>query len=293
MAITASLVKELRERTGAGMMECKKALVETDGDIEAAIEHMRKTGLAKADKKAASRTAAEGKLVIQISDDGKKAVMLEINCETDFVAMGDDFINFGDTVATHIMSSDPADVAELLAINYGDTDTSIDDTLKGMVAKIGEKMTVRRFQVINTEGLLGQYIHGNKIGVVVEVQNGDEALAKDVAMHVAATNPNALNADALSADLLAKEREIAAAEAENSGKPANIIEKIVDGKMNKFIKENTLLGQSFVKDPDITIEKLAKDAGAEILGFTRIVVGEGIEKKVENFAEEVMAQIGK
>jgi elongation factor Ts len=291
MAITASLVKELRERTGAGMMECKKSLVETDGDIEAAIEHMRKTGLAKADKKA-SRTAAEGKLIIQISDDGKKAVMLEVNCETDFVAMGDDFINFSNTVAGHIMASDPADVEALLAINYADTDTSIDDTLKGMVAKIGEKMSVRRFSVINTEGLLGQYIHGNKIGVVVEVKGGDETLAKDIAMHVAATNPNALNADSLSADLLAKEREIAKAEAENSGKPEKIIDKIVDGKMNKFIKDNTLLGQSFVKDPDITIENLAKNAKAEILGFTRIEVGEGIEKKQENFAEEVMAQIG-
>ncbi len=291
MAITASLVKELRERTGAGMMECKKSLVETDGDIEAAIEHMRKTGLAKADKKA-SRTAAEGKMVIQITDDGKKAVMLEVNCETDFVAMGDDFADFCNTVASHIISSDPADLAALLAINYADTDTSIDDTLKGMVAKIGEKMSVRRFQVISTEGLLGQYIHGNKIGVVVELKGGDEALAKDIAMHVAATNPNALNEAALDANLIAKEKEIAKAEAENSGKPEKIIGRIVDGKIAKFIKDNTLVGQAFVKDPDITIEHLAKNAGAEVLGFTRIEVGDGIEKKVENFAEEVMAQIG-
>jgi len=291
MAITASLVKELRERTGAGMMECKKSLVETDGDIEAAIEHMRKTGLAKADKKA-SRTAAEGKLIIQISDDGKKAVMLEVNCETDFVAMGDDFTNFANTVAGHIMASDPADVDALLAMNYADTDTSIDDTLKGMVAKIGEKMSVRRFSVITTDGLFGQYIHGNKIGVVVDVKGGDETLAKDIAMHVAASNPNALNADALPAELIAKEKEIAKAEALNSGKPEKIIDKIVEGKINKFIKDNTLLGQAFVKDPDITVEKLAKNANAEILGFTRIAVGEGIEKKQENFAEEVMAQIG-
>ena len=291
MAITASLVKELRERTGAGMMECKKSLVETDGDIEAAIEHMRKTGLAKADKKA-SRTAAEGKLTIAISDDAKKAVMLEVNCETDFVAMGDAFIDFCNTVAGQIMASDPADVEALLALNYADTDTSIDDTLKGMVAKIGEKMSVRRFQVLSTEGLLGQYIHGNKIGVVVDLKGGDDALAKDIAMHVAATNPNALNAQSLSADLIAKETEIAKAEALNSGKPEKIIDKIVEGKMKKFIKDNTLLGQSFVKDPDITIEKLAKDANAEILGFTRIAVGDGIEKKQENFAEEVMAQIG-
>jgi elongation factor Ts len=291
MAITASLVKELRERTGAGMMECKKSLVETDGDIEAAIEHMRKTGLAKADKKA-SRTAAEGKLTIAISDDAKKAVMLEVNCETDFVAMGDAFIDFCNTVAGQIMASDPADVEALLALNYADTDTSIDDTLKGMVAKIGEKMSVRRFQVLSTEGLLGQYIHGNKIGVVVDLKGGDDALAKDIAMHVAATNPNALNAQSLSADLIAKETEIAKAEALNSGKPEKIIDKIVEGKINKFIKDNTLLGQSFVKDPDITIEKLTKDANAEVLGFTRIAVGDGIEKKQENFAEEVMAQIG-
>jgi elongation factor Ts len=291
MAITASLVKELRERTGAGMMECKKSLVETDGDIEAAIEHMRKTGLAKADKKA-SRTAAEGKLTILISDDAKKAVMLEVNCETDFVAMGDDFINFCDTVANTIITKDPADLESLLALPYSSTDTSIDDTLKGMVAKIGEKMTVRRFEVISTDGLLGQYIHGNKIGVVVELKGGDDALAKDVAMHVAATNPGALNEAGLSADLIAKEKEIAKAEAENSGKPEKIIDKIVDGKIKKFIKENTLLSQPFVKDPDVTVEKLTKDAGAEVLSFTRIKVGEGIEKKVENFAEEVMAQIG-
>ncbi|MBF0264656.1 MAG: elongation factor Ts [Gammaproteobacteria bacterium] len=290
MAITAALVKELRERSGAGMMECKKALVETDGDIDAAIEHMRKTGLAKADKKA-SRTAAEGKLVIQFSDDGKKAVMLEVNCETDFVAIGDDFGNFADNVASQILNGDYADVDAVLASNYGDTSTSVDDTLKGLVAKIGEKMTVRRFKVITTDGLLGQYIHGKKIGVVVELDGGTEELAKDVAMHVAATNPSALNEEALSPELVAKEREIAMAEAANSGKPENIIEKIVDGKIKKFMKENTLLGQSFVKDPDVTIEKLVKDAGATILSYERIEVGAGIEKKVENFAEEVMAQV--
>jgi len=290
MAITAALVKELRERSGAGMMECKKALVETDGDIDAAIEHMRKTGLAKADKKA-SRTAAEGKLVIQFSDDGKKAVMLEVNCETDFVAIGDDFGNFCDTVAGQILNGDYADVDAVLASNYGDTSTTVDDTLKGLVAKIGEKMTVRRFKVITTNGLLGQYIHGKKIGVVVELDGGTEELAKDVAMHVAATNPSALDEAALSPELVAKEREIASAEAANSGKPENIIEKIVDGKIKKFMKENTLLGQAFVKDPDVTIEKLVKDAGATILSYERIEVGAGIEKKVENFAEEVMAQV--
>lgn len=290
MAITAALVKELRERTGAGMMECKKALVEVDGDLDAAIEHMRKTGLAKADKKA-SRTAAEGKVVIQISDDGKKAVLLEVNCETDFVAIGDDFSDFASTVAGQILADDPADVDSLLAMNYADTDTSISDTLKGLIAKIGENMSVRRFNVMTTEGVFGQYIHGKKIGVVAELSGGDVDLAKDVAMHVAATNPNALNEAAMPADLIAKEREIAAAEAENSGKPANIIEKIVDGKIAKFIKENTLVGQAFVKDPDVTVGDLVKKANSEVLGFCRIEVGEGIEKKVENFAEEVMSQV--
>jgi len=290
MAITAALVKELRERTGAGMMECKKALVEVDGDLDAAIEHMRKTGLAKADKKA-SRTAAEGKVVIKVSDDGKKVVLLEVNCETDFVAIGDDFTNFAETVATQILADDPADVEALLAMNYSGTQTSISDTLKGMIAKIGENMSVRRFNVMTTEGVFGQYIHGKKIGVVAELTGDNEELAKDVAMHIAATNPNALNEAAMPADLIAKEREIATAEAENSGKPANIIEKIVDGKINKFIKENTLVGQSFVKDPDVTVGDLVKKANAEILSFCRIEVGEGIEKKVENFAEEVMSQV--
>lgn len=290
MAITASQVKELRERTGAGMMECKKALVETDGDIEAAIEHMRKTGLAKADKKA-SRTAAEGKLVIETSADASKVVMLEVNCETDFVAMGDDFGTFSQTIAQQIVNQDIQDVDALLATNYADSNTSVADTLKGMIAKIGENISVRRFQVINSAGIIGQYIHGRKIGVVVELEGGDEALAKDIAMHVAATNPKALGADQLSPELLDKEREIATAEATTSGKPANIVEKIVEGKIQKFMKENTLLGQAFVKDPDITVEKLAKNAGATVLAYHRIEVGEGIEKKQEDFAKEVMAQV--
>jgi len=290
MAITAALVKELRERTGAGMMECKKALVEVDGDLDAAIEHMRKTGLAKADKKA-SRTAAEGKVVIKISADGKKAVILEVNCETDFVAIGDDFGDFADTVAEQILADEPADLEALLATNYSGTETSISDTLKGIIAKIGENMSVRRFNVMTTDGIFGQYIHGKKIGVVAELSGDNEDLAKDVAMHVAASNPNALNEAAMPADLIAKEREIAAAEAANSGKPANIVEKIVDGKIKKFINENTLVGQSFVKDPDVTVGALVKKANAEVLSFCRIEVGEGIEKKVENFAEEVMSQV--
>lgn len=292
MAITASLVKELRERTGAGMMECKKALVETDGDIEAAIEHMRKTGLAKADKKA-GRTAAEGKMVVKFSDDAKKGVMLEVNCETDFVAMGDEFGGFADRVAARIMSDAPADVEALMQMPLNDgAEESIETALKTMIAKIGENMSVRRFVTFETKGQLGYYLHGTKIGVVVDMQGGNDELIKDVAMHIAASNPKGLDESSLDAAELEKEKEIAAAEAANSGKPANIVEKIVEGKIKRFIKDNTLLGQAFVKDPDITVEKLVKDAGATILGYTRLAVGEGIEKKQEDFAAEVMAQIG-
>ncbi len=291
MAITAALVKELRDRTGAGMMECKKALVETEGDIEAAVDHMRKTGLAKADKKA-GRIATEGKIVAEFSDDGKQGVMLEVNCETDFVAMGDDFGDFASAVAKRIMSDSPADVATLLEMPLQDGGETINIVLKTMIAKIGENMSVRRFVTFETEGQLGAYLHGTKIGVVVDMQNGDETLIKDVAMHVAASNPKGLDESSLDAAELAKEKEIAAAEAANSGKPEKIIDKIVIGKIKRFIKDNTLMGQAFVKDPDISVEKLVNDAGATVLGFTRLEVGEGMEKKQEDFAAEVMAQIG-
>lgn len=291
MAITAALVKELRERTGAGMMECKKSLVETDGDIEAAIELMRKTGLAKADKKA-GRIASEGKVVVEFSDDAKKGVMLEVNCETDFVAMGDEFGDFASAVAKRILNDAPADVETLLELPLEDGSESINIILKTMIAKIGENMSVRRFTTFETEGQLGAYLHGTKIGVVVDMKDGNPELIKDVAMHVAASNPKGLDESSLDQVELAKEKEIAAAEAANSGKPENIIEKIVEGKIKRFIKDNTLMGQPFVKDPDVTVEKLVKNAGATVLGFTRLEVGEGIEKKTEDFAAEVMAQIG-
>ncbi len=291
MAITAALVKELRDRTGAGMMECKKSLVETDGDVEAAIELMRKTGLAKADKKA-GRIATEGKIVVEFSDDLKKGVMVEVNCETDFVAMGDEFGNFASAVAKRALSDSPADVAALTEMPLEDGSESINIVLKTMIAKIGENMSVRRFVTFETEGQLGAYLHGTKIGVVVDMEGGDAELIKDVAMHVAASKPRGLDEASLDAVELAKEKEIAAAEAANSGKPENIIEKIVEGKIKRFIKDNTLLGQSFVKDPDVTVEKLVKNADATILGFTRLEVGEGMEKKNEDFAAEVMAQIG-
>ncbi len=290
MAITAAMVKDLRERTGAGMMECKKALVETDGDIEAAIEHMRKTGLAKADKKA-GRTAAEGVIIIQISDDAKKAVMVEVNCETDFVAKGDDFKNFGNEVAAIVMEKNPADIdalnAEMMAAGE-----SVADTLKRMIAKIGENMNVRRFKTIETaDGVLASYLHGGRIGVVVELSGGDADLARDIAMHIAASRPQAISEADVPAEIIEKEKEIFTAQAQESGKPPEIIEKMIGGRIKKFLKEITLVGQPFVKDPDQSVEQLLKGAGASVTRFERLEVGEGIEKKTENFADEVMAQV--
>jgi elongation factor Ts len=288
MAISAAQVKELRERTGAGMMECKKALVETNGDIDAAIEHMRKTGLAKADKKA-GRTAAEGIIAIQVSDDGKTAAIVEVNCETDFVAKGDDFINMANGIAKRVLEERPADMDALYGLSLGDS--TIGDTLKEKIAKIGENMSVRRFQIFETSGTLGIYKHGDRIGVLVDMEGGNEELAKDISMHIAASKPTAVSADEVPADLIEKEKEIFTAQAQESGKPADIIEKMIGGRINKFLKEITLLGQPFVKDPDQTVEKLLKGAGAKVVKFARIEVGEGIEKKQENFADEVMAQV--
>ncbi|MDT8384317.1 MAG: translation elongation factor Ts [Gammaproteobacteria bacterium] len=288
MAITAGLVKELRERTGAGMMECKKALVEVDGDIDAAIELMRKSGAAKADKKA-GRTAAEGLIVFKSSADGKNAAMVEVNCETDFVTKGDDFLNFSSAVAQLVLDKKPADIDALLALTMDDGETVAAAT-KNLIAKVGENMNVRRFVSKTTDGVLGCYLHGGRIGVLVELQGGDEALAKDIAMHVAASNPACVSEAEVSPALIEKEKEIFVAQAAESGKPAEIIEKMVDGRIKKFLKEITLTGQPFVKNPDQTVEQLLKAAGATVVGFDRLEVGEGIEKKVENFAEEVMAQ---
>jgi len=289
MAITAALVKELRERTGAGMMECKKALVEMDGDIEAAAEHMRKTGLAKADKKA-GRAAAEGLLGIKVTDDAKTAVIVEINSETDFVAKGDDFIDFVAEVTELALNEKPADIDTLLAATLPSGGT-VEDKRKEMIAKLGENMTVRRVQVIDANGKLGTYMHGSKIGVIVDVEGGDEALAKDLAMHIAASRPVCVDESGVPKDQLDKEREIYSAQAAESGKPAEIIEKMVEGRIKKFLKEITLLGQPFVKDPDQTVEKLLKGSSATVHGFVRLEVGEGVEKKEENFADEVMAQV--
>ncbi len=290
MAITASMVKELRERTGAGMMECKKALVETNGDLDAAVEHLRKSGQAKADKKA-GRTAAEGRIVIRQDDPGRTAVLLEVNCETDFVAKDENFTAFAEAVADRILKDRPADVEALLALPIDDSGKSIEEARKELVAKIGENIGVRRFAVVEADGPLGLYLHGQRIGVAVALEGGDEALARDLAMHVAASRPLCISADELPAEVLEKEREIFTAQAQESGKPAEIVEKMVEGKLKKFIKEVTLLGQPFVKDPDQTVEQLLKGAGAEVVRMVRLEVGEGIEKKQENFADEVMAQV--
>ena len=291
MAITAAMVKELRERTGAGMMECKKALVETDGDIDAAIEHLRKTGMAKADKKA-GRTAAEGLVVIKTTDDGKRAAIVEVNCETDFVAKDENFRKFVDAVAEQVLASNPADLDELLNLPMpGEEGTTIGEALKALIAKIGENMGIRRFAIIEASGQLHTYMHGNRIGVVVDLEGGNETLGKDIAMHIAASRPMTVSEAEVPAEVIEKEKEIFAAQAAESGKPPEIIEKMIGGRIKKFLKEITLLGQPFVKNPDETVEQLLKKENAQVAGFTRFEVGEGIEKKQENFADEVMAQV--
>ena len=261
--IPAALVKELRERTGSGMMECKKALQSTDGDIEAAIEHLRKTGQAKAEKKA-GRTAAEGLIVIQASADMQTVVMLEVNCETDFVAKDENFRNFADTVANAILTQQPANLDELMALTL-DEGKTVDETRKDLIVKIGENVNIRRFTIVSSgSGVLNSYLHGTRIGVVVELDQGEPELAKDIAMHVAASRPMCISADDVSADVLAKEREIFRAQAVDSGKPENIIEKMVEGRIRKYLEEVTLLGQAFVKDPDQSVEKLLKSHNAKV-----------------------------
>ncbi len=289
MAITAALVKELRERTGAGMMECKKFLTETDGDIDAAIETMRKAGMAKADKKA-GRVAAEGLATIKASDDNKSAIILEVNSETDFVTKGDDFKEFVSEIADCVLENKPADVDALSGMKLA-SGTTVEDRRKELVAKIGENMSVRRFDIIDNADAVGIYQHGERIAVMVELEGGDAALGKDIAMHIAASKPICVAESDVPADALAKEREIFSAQAAESGKPENIIEKMVEGRIKKFLKEVTLLGQPFVKDPDQTVEQLLKAKSATVKRFIRFEVGEGIEKKEENFADEVMAQV--
>lgn len=290
MAITAAMVKELRQRTGSGMMECKKALVEADGDLEAAIETMRKSGLAKADKKA-GRVAAEGCVIAKISDDGKRGVLVEVNSETDFLSKSDDFQAFANEIAEIALESDVEGVEAIMALTLASGET-VEEKRRSLVAKLGENMNLRRFErFVSDEGVLASYLHGSKIGVLVELKGGDSELGRDVAMHVAASKPVCVDESQVPAELLEKEKEIFSAQALASGKPEAIIEKMVTGRIRKYLAEITLVGQPFIKEPDLSVAKLLKSKDAEAVRFVRYEVGEGIEKKEENFAEEVMAQV--
>jgi elongation factor Ts len=284
--ITAEAVKQLRERTGAGMMECKRALVETNGDLDAAAELMRKTGLAKADKKAA-RVAAEGAVVSERS--GSNAVLLEVNCETDFVALGDEFTHFTRDLAAAALAGAPATVEALLALPSGST--TFEERRRALVAKVGENVSVRRFTRVSAPTALGAYLHGRRIGALVALQGGDEPLARDLAMHVAAVNPAYIDAHGVPPEVLDKERAILLEQTKGENKPPEIIAKMVEGRLRKYLGEITLLGQPFVKDPDTTIEKLLKKAGATVTLFVRYEVGAGIEKKTDDFVSEVMKQV--
>jgi elongation factor Ts len=293
MAVTAEAVKALRERTGAGMMECKKALVETNGDLEAAAEIMRKSGLAKADKKA-GRVAAEGVVVIERSADGKQAAVVEVNSETDFVAREKDFQGFAADVARAALTAQPADLDALLATRLASGKT-IEETRRELIARIGENIGVRRFEIVTSNAPLATYLHGSRIGTIVVIEGGDAQLGHDLAMHVAAINPQYLSAEEVPADQVEKEREIfiaqAAADPKLQGKPTEVLAKATEGKLRKFLGEITLLGQPFVKDDKQSVAQVLKQANAKVLRFVRYEVGAGIEKKQENFAAEVMAQV--
>ncbi|HEY2683464.1 MAG TPA: translation elongation factor Ts [Steroidobacteraceae bacterium] len=286
MNISADSVKQLRERTGAGFMECKKALVETKGDLDAAAELMRKTGLAKADKKA-TRIAAEGTVVVERA--GNNAVLVEINCETDFVARGDDFQAFAKDLAQVALSKAPASLEALLAESSGGT--TLDEKRRALIAKIGENISVRRFVRMSSPGPLGTYIHGSRIGAMVALEGGDDTLAKDLAMHVAAANPPYIDASEVPQDVLNKEREILTEQSKGEKKPPEIIAKMVEGRLRKYLAEITLMGQPFVKDPDMSVEKLVKQAGAKVKQIVRYEVGAGIEKKQDDFVKDVMEQV--
>lgn len=289
MNITAEAVKQLRERTGAGMMECKRALVETKGDLDAAAELMRKQGLAKADKKAA-RVAAEGVVVIAKADDARTAALVEVNCETDFVAREQEFRAFARTVAECALATRPADLTALGQAHLASGE-SVEERRRALVARIGENISVRRFVVMSSPEFLGAYVHGTRIGSLVATRGGTAALAYDLAMHVAASNPKYRTAAQVPAEVVAKERDILTEQARGEGKPPEIVAKMVEGRLRKALSEITLAGQPFVKDPDVTIEKLLKGAKAEVTAFERFEVGAGIEKKADDFVADVMAQV--
>jgi elongation factor Ts len=286
MNITAESVRQLRERTGAGMMECKRALVETGGDLDAAAEWLRKSGLAKADKKAA-RIAAEGTVAIERS--GLDAALVEVNCETDFVARSDQFQEFARDVASVALAQNPASLEALMAQQQGSA--TLEERRRVLIAKIGENISVRRFARVSAPGVLGTYLHGGRIGALVALRGGGEDLARDLAMHVAATNPAYIDAAQVPAAVLEKERSILAEQTRAEKKPAEIVAKMVEGRLRKYLAEITLLGQPFVKDPDVSVEKLLKKSAATVVQFARYEVGAGIEKKQDDFVGEVMAQV--
>jgi elongation factor Ts len=286
MNITAESVRQLRERTGAGMMECKRALVETGGDLDAAAEWLRKSGLAKADKKAA-RIAAEGTVAIERS--GLDAALVEVNCETDFVARSDEFQEFARAVASVALAQNPASLEALMAQQHGSA--TLEERRRVLIAKIGENISVRRFARVSAPGVLGTYLHGGRIGALVALRGGDEDLARDLAMHVAATNPAYIDVAQVPAAVLEKERSILAEQTRAEKKPAEIVAKMVEGRLRKYLAEITLLGQPFVKDPDVSVEKLLKKSAATVVQFARYEVGAGIEKKQDDFVGEVMAQV--
>ncbi len=285
--ITASMVKELREATGLGMMECKRALTESNGDFKAAEELLRIKSGAKASK-AASRVAAEGLVSVFVSVDGKTGAMVEVNCETDFMARNDGFIAFAKDVAQAVAKNNPADVAALSAVSLA-SGSSVEDVRKTLIMKLGENISVRRFVRYSTAGKLAAYLHGSKIGVLLDYAGGNDTLGKDLAMHIAASKPICVSKDQVSKELLDQERKIYSAQAAESGKPANIVEKMVDGRIAKYLAEVTLLGQPFVKDPDTLVEKLLAAQGATVKAFQMFTVGEGIEKTVVDYAAEVAA----
>jgi elongation factor Ts len=289
MNITADAVRQLRERTGAGMMECKKALVETKGDLDAAAELMRKQGLAKADKKAA-RVAAEGVIVIELSADARAAAMVEINCETDFVARGEDFRAFAREVGEAALKARAADVPALLETRLP-SGKSVEDRRRELIAKVGENISVRRAALLTAPQHLGAYVHGTRIGALVALKGGSAELARDLAMHVSWSNPRYLSAAQVPAEVVARERDILTEQAKSEGKPPEIVTRMVEGRLRKGLNEITLTGQAFVKDPDVSIEKLLKRAGAEVVAFERFEVGAGIEKKTDDFVADVMAQV--
>lgn len=291
MAITASMVKELRSRTGAGMMECKNALTEAGGDMDAAIEALRKKGAAKADKKA-GRVAAEGVVLSALSADATTGVLVEVNCETDFVAKDENFRAFAEGVARTALEARPADVEALAGLEMAGNGQTIEEARVDLINKIGEKVSLRRFQILHAPdgARIGAYTHGTRIGVMVAVAGGREDLGKDLAMHIAASQPQFISKDEVPGELIEAEKEIFAAQAKESGKPEEIVEKMVRGRIQKHLNEITLLGQPFVKDPDQSVEKLLKSEQARVLGFHRLEVGQGIEKREDDFVSEVMAQ---